>query len=432
MSAVRRHRSARARLLSRTLAPTLLVLGGWLATGAPAGAAEPGISGMWDASVDVGSLHVPFRFLITTHDGLVSGAFFNDEEQIVSSTGHFEKGHLVLEFPTYARRLNATLESGKLSGSYVPTTPNSTASPYDFHAQRQPAHLPAVDRHPPAIAGDWLIAAKSEKAGEKAWRFIVRQSGASVSGAILRVDGDTGALTGTWRDGKLLLSHFDGARPSAFEVIPGGDGTLQVRIMSRHPPDQIVTAYRAESAAARGVEATDATLHTSVRDSTEPFRFSFPDLAGHVVSNTDSRFKGKVLVIDIGGSWCPNCHDEAPLLEELYKKYRSQGLEVVTLSFEEPEQLVNPTRLRAFIEHYGLDYTVLVAGSPEQLNDKIPQAVNLDAYPTTFFVGRDGRVRGVHAGFAAHVTGVFNTRLKEQFTRQIQQLLAEKAPGNPS
>jgi thiol-disulfide isomerase/thioredoxin len=175
-------------------------------------------------------------------------------------------------------------------------------------------------------------------------------------------------------------------------------------------------------------EAADPALHTSVKDPAEPFRFSFPDLAGRVVSSSDSRFRGKVLIVDVGGSWCPNCHDEAPLLEELYKKYRSQGLEVITLSFEEPEQLVNPTRLRAFIEHYGLDYTVLVAGSPEQLNDKIPQAVNLDAYPTTFFIGRDGRVRSVHAGFAAHVTGVFNTRLREQFTRQIQQLLAEKAP----
>ena len=66
--------------------------------------------------------------------------------------------------------------------------------------------------------------------------------------------------------------------------------------------------------------------------------------------------------MNISGSWCPNCHDEAPFLAALYKKYRAKGLEIVTLSFEEADQLANPTRLRAFIETYGLEYTVLLAG----------------------------------------------------------------------
>jgi thiol-disulfide isomerase/thioredoxin len=91
-----------------------------------------------------------------------------------------------------------------------------------------------------------------------------------------------------------------------------------------------------------------------------------------------------VVLINITGSWCPNCHDEAPFLAELDRKYRAQGLEIVALSFEEAEQLPNPRRLRAFIKKYGLDYTVLLAGETGEAKDKLTQAVNWNAWPTTF------------------------------------------------
>jgi hypothetical protein len=97
------------------------------------------------------------------------------------------------------------------------------------------------------------------------------------------------------------------------------------------------------------------------------------------------------------------------------------------LSFEEPEQYANPVRLRAFVRDFGLEYTVLLAGTLEELHAKLPQAVNLDAYPTTFFIGRDGRVKSVHAGFAAAATGRFNLQLKQEFTATIEKLLAQPA-----
>jgi thiol-disulfide isomerase/thioredoxin len=167
-------------------------------------------------------------------------------------------------------------------------------------------------------------------------------------------------------------------------------------------------------------------VHTGVKDPDEPFQFSFPDPAGVIVSNTDARFAGKVVLVSIGGSWCPNCHDEAPFLAELYRKYRKRGLEIVMLDFEEAEELQRPQRLPAFLERYHIEYTVLVAGQPDELNSKIPQATNLNSWPTTFFLGRAGTVRAVHAGFAARASGAFHEQLRREYISTIERLLGEK------
>lgn len=205
-------------------------------------------------------------------------------------------------------------------------------------------------------------------------------------------------------------------------MTPQADGSLR---LDQNRQTQL-TAVRDNTAKAKAIgEPTDSAHHTTVKDPAEPLRFSFPDLQGRVVSNTDPRFRGKVVLVNISGSWCPNCHDEAPFLASLYKRYRARGLEVVTLSFEEADQLANPTRLRAFIAQYGLDYTVLLAGEPDQLNEKVPQGVNLNAFPTTFLLGRDGRVRGVHAGFPSPGSGAYYRQAEKEVTDQVERLLAE-------
>jgi len=408
-----------------------------LLTGAAAAAASDSsnsnaasIAGLWDATVGYGDIQVPFEFGIAQTASGVSGWFFNGDEHVTSDSGQFESGHLVLDFPSYGRRIDAQLGAdGALSGSYGPAAAGSTLRTYPFAARRAAATHNVARIRAPSIEGLWIVPAEGGKSGEKSWRFIVHQTGAMIRAAILRVDGDTGALTGHWQDGSFVLSHFDGARPLLLEVAPAPENTLSIVLRNSNGTNARLTGYRASDAKARGVpEAADPEAHTRIKDPNEPFQFSFPDLAGHIVSNTDSRFAGKVLVIDVAGSWCPNCHDEAPFLQSLYRKYHGRGLEIVTLSFEEPEQYANPVRLRAFVRDFGLDYTVLLAGTLDDMHARLPQAVDLDAYPTTFFVGRDGLVKSIHAGFAAAATGSFNTRLKQEFTATIEKLLARKAP----
>jgi peroxiredoxin len=366
----------------------------------------------------VNGVEIPFLFEIESRNGQPSGSFFNGERRIRSTASRVKENGLVLSFEQYAATLDVSWNGNQLAGEYK----RGTRTAYPFKAARATtAAAPASVG--PSIDGTWVVQAKSSK-GETAWRFIARQTGGAVSASILRVDGDTGTLTGSYRDGRYVLSHFSGARPLLLEVFPQPDGTITLR---QNLKTELKAVKETDSRAKDLGTPTDPSRHTSVANPAEPFRFSFPDLNGRIVSNTDPRFAGKVVLVNISGSWCPNCHDEAPFLGALFDKYRSRGLEIVTLSFEEADQLANPMRLRAFIDTYGLKYTVLLAGETEQLQEKVPQAVNLNAFPTTFVLGRDGRVRSVHAGFPSPGSGEFYRKAERELTEEVERLLAERA-----
>jgi thiol-disulfide isomerase/thioredoxin len=378
------------------------------------------LRGLWDGTVKYDDFNIPFLIEFSQKGDTVSAAFFNGDEQVTSTSGRLNGTSLNVNFDHYATRLTATYSDGVIKGNYG----NAKYGYHDFEA-RPLQKVAGSESKAPNIGGIWTIPNESPK-GEHAWRLIVQQHGVQASAAILRVDGDTGALVGNYQDGKWVLNHFDGARALVAEITSNDDGSLDIFLRGFKNPGKHYTALRAETAKAHGVpEPTDPEEHTRVKNPAEPLQFSFPDLNGKLVSNSDEKFRGKVVIVNITGSWCPNCHDEAPFLAELYSKYQAQGLEIVALDFEEPEQRKDPTRLQAFIKKYGIEYTYLIAGEPAELQEKIPQAVNLNSWPTTFFLGRDGTVRAIHAGFAAPASGEFNTALKKETTERIEKLLSE-------
>jgi len=350
----------------------------------------------------------------------VTASFFNGDDRVTSTAGRLTGDSLTVDFDYYATRLNATVSNGLIKGSYG----GARGSLHDFQATPH-VTVASSNEKAPNVAGLWDLPTESPK-GEHAWQLIVRQQDNTAEAAILRVDGDTGELTGRYANGRFVLSHFDGARASVLEIEPKQDNTLDVSLLGFHNPAKHFSAVKLDRAKAQGLPLPDdPDEHTKMRDWNEPFRFRFPDLSGKLVSNTDEQFRDKVVIVTISGSWCPNCHDEAPYLAELYRKYHARGLEIVALDFEEPEEQKDPQRLQAFIRKYQISYPYLLAGQPSELSAKIPQAENLNSWPTTFFLGWDGRVRAIHAGFAAPASGPFHAALKKETGERIERLLQE-------
>jgi len=415
--------------VTKLIAAAALVLAS--STAVPARAQAPaGINGLWDAVVVAGGADVPFRFEIQTRGAEAEGFFFEGDRKIGSTSGSFAQGVLKLDYEFLNTMLEARLVDGELVGTYQNKRPGSR--PQQVRMRRFTT-VTSDSSDAPQIAGTWeMRRVQSEVSAPRdtrTWHVFLRQSGAEVSGSILRVDGDTGTLVGRWRGDKLVLSHFAGERPNLFEATRNPDGTLAVTLNG----NAHYLVVRSGEARAKGIpEPPDPSRYTSVKDPTTPLQFAFPDLTGKIVSSADAQFQGKVVIVSIGGSWCPNCHDEAPFLAELYKDYRARGLEIVGLMFEnDPDAAVSRPRVQSFIKRYGLQYPMLIAGTTQPsptsktINEALPQLVNFGAYPTSIFLGRDGRVRSVHAGFASPATGAEHTRLKQEIRELVERLLAE-------
>lgn len=383
-----------------------------------------GLQGRWDASVTINGTVIPFRLDVEGEGAGLRGVLFNGSDKQFTTSAKIDGATLVLDLKHYLTTIVATEKNGGLEGK-VQMRNDRTPEGSPFKAVRH-VDVPAPVSPAPAISGDWIIPHESPK-GEKAWRFIARQNGPETAVAILRVDGDTGALTGRWDGQKFVVSHFDGSRPALMQVTPQADGTLEI-VQAGSNRDGKLIAYRPDVARAKGLpEPANYNTHTTVRDPNEKFTFSGPGVDGTIVSSDDARFKDKVIVAIVTGTWCPNCHDEAQYLVPLYKQYRDRGLEIVALDFEEPEQQDELARVKAFIAQYGVEYTYVISGAPAEMWEKVPQALNLNTWPATFFIGRDGRVKNIHAGFAAPASGDFHDQLKQDFTSTIERLLAEPA-----
>ena len=396
-------------------------------------------TGIWQGVANIRGTDVPLTLRVSEDGSRLNAAFLNGPaakpDVAPASSAILNGDRLVATFDYFARTLDATIMGDTLSGAYGAVHPGAkTPVPTTFTAHRV-AKLadPPASPNAPDIAGSWEISTKSTK-GENAWELRVDPPAPNthvVKAAIQRIDGDTGGLWGTWNGTSYTLGHFTAAGGALYTLTPQPDGTLLVKspLGGVHGASPDLVARRPDEARKLNLPApTESTQQTSVKDPNIPFAFSFPDLSGKLVSNTDPQFQGKVVIVAIGGSWCPNCHDEAPLLVSLYKRFHSKGLEIVNLDFEQGDPETDTPRLKAFIQHYGITYPVLVAGTTDQLNEKIPEGVNLNCWPTSFFIGRDGLVKQTHAGFAGPGNTAGHAALEHDITALVEKLLAQRDP----
>jgi thiol-disulfide isomerase/thioredoxin len=381
-------------------------------------------AGSYRATLELpGSRTVPFGLDVAQEESGTVLYVINGDERIRLDEVEVTPGQLQARFPGYETTLSAQVKGGELTGDVTLVHAGGKVLKLPFTAQ-----LGATWRfYPDALpdnadfAGRWDLAFTDGTGRRAAGVALFDQSFEDVTGTILTPTGDQRFLAGEAHDEELRLSRFDGGAVVLYAAKLDARGRLVGETWSDRDGSQRFVATRNPDAT---IDA--AALASRLRNPEAPFTFAFRDLDGTTVSSSNPRFKDKVLLVTLAGSWCPNSHDEARLLVQLDRKYRSSGLEIVSLMFEQHAEFDRAVAaVQRFRTANGIDYPTLIAGTADktQAAAVLPQLDAVLAYPTAIFIDRTGHVREIHTGFAGPAAGVQHDLLAHEFATWIEELL---------
>jgi peroxiredoxin len=253
-----------------------------------------------------------------------------------------------------------------------------------------------------------------------------RQEGSLLTGTFLTPSGDYRFLEGVVYGDSMQLSCFDGSHAYFFGARIGDDGKIYNGVFASS-----ATWLEPWYASMDPDAKVDATLSAmQLRPGEERIGFRFPDLDSQMVSLADTRYRDKVVVIQIMGSWCPNCMDETAFLSDYFRKNKERGVEMIALAYEYTTDFQRASKsLRKFQTRFNVKYPMLVTGvtSADSLKTEktLPQLTPIKAFPTTIFIGRDGKVKKIHAGFEGPGTGQHYEAYKKEFNATVDALLKQ-------
>jgi thiol-disulfide isomerase/thioredoxin len=373
---------------------------------------------------------LPFNFEVvydapdSFHIVIINGAERIDVHDI--AWGHDRKtGHdtLRIAFPHFDSYVQARFEENIIEGQWVVT---NRGVPYTipFVAQQGKNYRFTELRKQPVmdISGAWAATFEDDSETYKAIGEF-KQDGNRLSGTFATETGDYRFLDGTVQGNKFYLSAFDGTHAFLFEGKVMEDSTIIGSFRSG-------IHYRSTWKAKRdpNFRLANADSLTFLKPGYDGITFSFESTDGRMVSPTDPIYKGKVKIVQIMGSWCPNCMDESLFLMDYKNKHPKSDLAIIGLSYEkhaDKEKAMNA--ILNFKKRFGLDYEVVWAGSNkrDEAAKTLPMLNQILSYPTMIIIDKHDKVRRIHTGFSGPATSEY-PHFVQAFDTLIRQLINEK------
>lgn len=370
--------------------------------------------GMWRATLMTqDSVEIPFVFEVkTTENDTVIDIITGDYRYEVKDIKVIGDS-LFINMPLFSSSFKILLTKSGMEGNLIRSSyampfkaePNSSARFKEAHEIKGIA------------AGRWQITL-----GEKELIGEFEETESRVTGSFLSPTGDYRFFEGVVnKEGKLMMSCFDGGFIRLFVADIDGDTLRNIKMHSGFSSVEDGTGFRNPNAA-----LPDAYSVTGLKKGYTTLGFTFPDMDGNPVSLSDERFKDKITVVQISGSWCPNCLDESRFLMEMLEKY-SAHMEVICLTFERSDDFEKAkTEAKKLVDVAGITYPVLITGhTPANVKIALPELDNFRAFPTSLIIDKKGKVRKIHSGFSGPGTGVHYRNFVSEFTLFVDSLIAE-------
>lgn len=365
---------------------------------------------------------IPFNFSVEDDTaGTVKVFLWNAGEKTALDSVYYQRDSVVIPIYIYDAVLVAKIREGNLNGYFRKNQVAKQGIP--FHAvQGDTSRFDVKNEKPAALNGKWSVNLINDKNEARYSVGLLQQHGNQITGTILTTTGDYRYLQGVVDGDSLKLSGFAGSNPSLLVAALHDSLHLSGDFIS--PGGKVrLEAVRSDTA-----KLPDPYSLTYLQKGYDKLSFSFPDLTGKPVTLEDEKYKGKVVVVTIQGTWCPNCVDEAAFLSPWYKKNKARGVEIIGLSFERKDDLdFARERIGKFIKHFDVQYDILFAGLADktQAGTKLPALNAVLSFPTTIFIDRQGKVRKIHTGFTGPATGEHYQQFIADFDKDIDALLNE-------
>jgi peroxiredoxin len=386
---------------------------------------EPQWTGDYRVALQLPGGELPFGIELRGEPGRLTATSVNGEERIALEVMEAKADALKLVFPGLQTEIDARRISGdRLEGTVTMVKKRAVKQRIPFVATRGSNYdfFPSRAAAGGDVSGRWAATFTDDEGVESAAVGEFRQTEGKVAGTFLTPTADHRFISGELRGDTLHLRSFNGGHAFLYRLKLKADA-LEGEYWSGLASHERIVAHRDANASLGEAESA-----TKMKAGEERLTFRFPDLEGRIVSLADERFQGKVVIVTLGGSWCPNCHDEAAFFAPWYRELKPLGLEIVGLMFEQYADRTEATAaVKRFRERYAIDYPLLIAGENDrdQAARLLPQLNAVLAYPTTVFIDRAGKVRRIHTGFSGPATGTHYEALRKDFDETVRGLLAE-------
>lgn len=375
--------------------------------------------------VDSIGLILPFNFDLSFQNDSTTITIHNAEEKILVNEISFKGDSVFIQMPVFDSEFRCKLSGDSLmSGNWINhSRKEKNVIPFTgIYGEPNRFDCPEYDENL-LFEGKWKCLFSPNEPDSSFAIGVFKQSAHAATGTFLTETGDYRYLEGCLFGRYMLLSCFDGSHAFVFHAEIMEDSTIWGEFYSGIHHHETWIAWKDSTFKLRNADSL-----TFLNPEFKKIDFSFPNLSDQKISLSDGRYKNKVVILQIMGSWCPNCMDETSFLSQLHKKYNSQGLEVIALAFEKTDDFEkakkNVFRMK---NKFHADYDFLITGfQPKDAGKALPMLNHVMSFPTTLFLDRKGNVRKIHTGYSGPATGIEYEKFTKETNDFVESLLGER------
>lgn len=378
--------------------------------------------GKWDGELQVNQQTIlPFRMEVQKQKKEYIFSIHNAEEKIVLHKPIVENDSIVLDFPNFHSSLKFKIHpQNKLNGYWINyNKSNNYKIPFTASMHPNAKKTPYSTSNSEELSGKWKATFDPTTKDAYMAIGIFRTNANKIYGTFLTETGDYRFLEGTIQNQSFSLSCFDGSHAFHFT------GTIENQKINGN-------FYSGKHFKGEWIAERDENFELRDPDSLtyivkkEPFTFKLKDIEGNDFTFPNSQYDNKVTIIQIMGTWCPNCMDETRFFQELYEKYHQQGLEIISVGYETPKEFAGQAeKIKLLRDRHQLKFKFLVGGTASKslASQQFSMLNEIISYPTSIVLNKNGEVVKVHTGFNGPSTGEIYTNYVEEMTLLIEKLL---------